>query len=75
MSADHDTLIRRAQPLIAARIAMLHTMEALRRKMEKSIDNSHGRIDCTRDLLASSAALLQQPKSSRYHRLPARPMV
>jgi hypothetical protein len=65
MSVDHDALIRTAQQLIAAKIAMLHTMEALRREMEKRIDDSHGRIDCTRDLLASSAALLQQSKSSR----------
>jgi hypothetical protein len=75
MSEDHDTLMRTAQQLIATSIAMLHTMEAPRRKMEKSLDDSEARMVRTRQLLAGSTALLQQSKSSRYHRLPAKPML
>jgi hypothetical protein len=74
MSADHDTLMRTAQQLIATKIAMLHTMEALRRKMEKRLDDSEARMVRTRQLLAGSTALLQQSKPSRY-RLTAKPML
>jgi hypothetical protein len=48
-------------------------MEALRRKMEKRLDDNEARMVRTRQLLADSTALLQQSKSSRYHRLPAKP--
>lgn len=65
MSADHDTLIRTAKQLIATRIAMVHTMEALRREMEQRLDHRETRIVRTRRLLASSSALLQHPKNPR----------
>ena len=68
MSADHDALIRTAKQLIATRIAMLNTMEALRQEMEKRMDDSEARMIRTRQLLAGSAALLQQSKPhSRVH--------
>ena len=57
MSADHDTLMRTAQQLIATSIAMLHTAEALHRKMEQSLDGSEARKVRTRQLLAGSIAL------------------
>jgi hypothetical protein len=75
MSGDHDTRMRTAQQLIATSIAMLHTTEALRLKMEKSLDDSEARMVRTRQLLAGSTALLQQSKSSRQHRLLAKPML
>jgi hypothetical protein len=65
VSADHDRLIRTVQQLIAARRAMLHTMEALRREMEQRMDESEARIVRTRQLLAGSAALLQSSKTPR----------
>jgi hypothetical protein len=72
MSADHDTLMRTAQQLMATRIAMLHTMETLRREMEKRLDDSEARMARTRQLLADSAALLQQLKSPRPQVTPPR---
>ena len=57
MSADHDTLMRTARQLIATSIAMLHTTEALHRKMEQSLDGSEARKVRTRQLLAGSIAL------------------
>jgi hypothetical protein len=62
MSRDHDALIRTAKQLIAKRIAMLNTLETLRREMEKHLDDSEARIVRTRQLLAGSATLLQQSK-------------
>jgi hypothetical protein len=62
--ADSDALLHKAKRLMATGAAMLHTMDALHRKMEKSIDDNYGRIDRTNDLLASNNALLQQAKSS-----------
>jgi hypothetical protein len=58
MSADHDTRMRTATPLIATRIAMLHTMQALQQAMEKRLDDSEARMIRTRQLRADSAALL-----------------
>jgi hypothetical protein len=75
VSATHDMLRRTAQQLIATSIALLHTLEALRREMEKRLDDSEARIVRTRQLLAGSTALLQQSESSGYHRLPAKPML
>jgi hypothetical protein len=65
MSADHDALIRRAQQLVATKIAILHSMEALRWELEKRLDDSGARIVRTRQLLAGSAALLQRSKILR----------
>jgi hypothetical protein len=65
MSADHDALICAAQQLIATRITLLHSVETLHRKMLKCLDGSGARIGRTRQLLAASAALLQQSKSPR----------
>jgi CHASE1-domain containing sensor protein len=62
MSADHNALIRTAKQLIAAKIAIVHTLEARRRDLEKRIDDSGARVESTRGLLDSSAALLQQSK-------------
>jgi CHASE1-domain containing sensor protein len=62
MSADHNALIRTAKQLIAAKIAIVHTLEARRRDLEKRIDDSGARVERTRGLLDSSAALLQQSK-------------
>jgi hypothetical protein len=67
--------MRTARRLIATRIAMVHTLEARRRGMEKRLDDSEARIVRTRQLLAASTALLQQAKASRYDRLPAKPTV
>ena len=50
--------------LIATRIALVHTMEARRRNMEKRLDDSEARMIRTRHPLAASAALLQQAKAS-----------
>ena len=65
MSADHDALIRTAKQLTARRIAMLHTLEALRQKQEKRLDDSEARVVRTRQLMAASAALLQRSKMAR----------
>ena len=65
MSADHDALIRTAKQLIAGRIARLHTLGALCRKMEQRLDDSEARMVRTRQLLAASATLLQQSKIPR----------
>jgi hypothetical protein len=65
MSADHDVLIRTAKQLMARRITMLHTLEALHRKMEQRLDDSRARIVRTRQLVAASAALLQRSKMAR----------
>jgi hypothetical protein len=65
MSADHDALIRRAKQLMAQKTAMLRTMEALGREMEQRLEDSGARIVRTRQLLAASAALLQQAKMAR----------
>jgi hypothetical protein len=73
MSADHDALIRTAKQLIATRIAMLHTLEALRRQMEKRLDDCEARMVRTRQLLAASAALLQQSKIPRTTANPTLP--
>jgi hypothetical protein len=59
MSADHDTLMRTAQQLIATRMAMLTSMEALRRRLEQRIDTSHGRIARTKERIMLSSRLLQ----------------
>jgi hypothetical protein len=75
MSADHDALMRSARQHITTKIAMLTTMEALRRQLEKRLDDTHRRIGRSRDLLANSVALLQQAKSFRCQRLSARPML
>jgi hypothetical protein len=72
MSADYDALIRTTKQLLATRIALLHTMEALRREMEKSIDDSEARMVRTRQLLAGSAALLQQAKIPHQNGVPDR---
>jgi hypothetical protein len=63
-AADHDALIRRAKQLMAKRIAMLHTLETLRLELEKRLDDSEARMVRTRQLLADSAALLQQRQTS-----------
>jgi hypothetical protein len=65
MSADHDTLIRRAKQLMAMRIAILHTTETRLRAMEKRLDDSEARIVRTRQLLTVSSTLLQQSKIPR----------
>lgn len=57
--------MRTARRLIATRIAMVHTLEARRRDMEKRLDDSEARMVRTRQLLAASAALLQQSKIPR----------
>jgi hypothetical protein len=46
-------------------MSALHTMEALRREMEKRLDDSGARIVRTKQLLAGSSALLQQSKIPR----------
>ena len=74
MSADHDALIRTATQLMATRLAILNTLETLRREMEKHLDDSEARMVRTRQVLAASTALLQQSKRFRSHGLPARPM-
>jgi hypothetical protein len=65
MSADHDALIRWAKQLKVTRIAILHTMAALRRRLVKRMDDSKARIVSTRQLLMVSSALLQQSKIPR----------
>jgi hypothetical protein len=65
MSADHDTLIRTSKQLIATRMAMLDTLGARYRKMLKCLDDSEARMLRTSQLLAASAALLQQAKIPR----------
>jgi hypothetical protein len=44
LSADHDALIRTAKQLMAMRIALLHTMETLRRETEKCLDDGKARM-------------------------------
>jgi hypothetical protein len=66
MSADHDALIHKANQLMSTRVALLHTMESLRREMERCLDASEVRIVRTKQLLADSAALLQHLKTHRH---------
>jgi hypothetical protein len=65
MSADHDTLIRRAKQLMAMSIALRHTTETRRRDMEKRLHEGEARIVRTRQLLAVSSALLQPSQLPR----------
>jgi hypothetical protein len=65
MSADHDALIRRAQQLIATKTALVHPLAARLRRLEECLDDTHRRIGRSRDLLATSTALLQQAKIPR----------
>jgi hypothetical protein len=44
MSADHEALIHTAKQGIAMGIALVHTMVALRREMEKRLDDSEAGI-------------------------------
>jgi hypothetical protein len=65
MSADHGALIRMAKQLTAKKTTMFRLMEALRREMERRLDDSGARIVRSRQLVAASAALLQQSKMAR----------
>jgi hypothetical protein len=50
-------------------------MRTAQQLIATSLDDSEARMVRTRQLLAGSTALLQQSKSSRQHRLLAKPML